>query len=542
MKIFSSKAIFLLGAALFSWPAFADNAVLPDPKAVVEVSLGAHAGKPVGVLSPEDAGVSEDLWLGYDRDGFLEAVDMIRRLPPSPMLARMVRNALLADAILPFGTGPDDAAIQLGRTRALLRAGMLVEASRLAQAWPEIPVREDLARTLVEAMFLAGDNDAACLEVQAMRNVFSGSFWLKARTVCQFLVGEGQAGMLSVEILRDQGNEDAFLAVADAMQGEGRNVAQVDEPDALLLALMRVAGVPLLGVETRGHPVMMAALAMSSEASPQARLEAGLGLAGFGIWDADMLSRVLAKVSFDAREIRDVDAATGETYGVRLLPLTFQALASKPRLGKDDDRRAALVLRAMAQMPVVSGGVADVFRNMLAPLAPEKALSAAVEASALFYLGQQDELAGNWRMALLDAGHADVARLWPLAVLAGHADMDGFADWRVFQQARGDVFERGGRVLGILEAMGQDISLPVRVRFMQMEEGQRQDPVLAAALEMAAAKGQQGRVILLSVRILSKGVQAASLADLKLVLSLLREVGLGRWADALAREALAPLL
>ena len=59
---------------------------------------------------------------------------------------------------------------------------------------------------------------------------------------------------------------------------------------------------------------------------------------------------------------------------------------------------------------------------------------------------------------------------------------------------------------------------------------------------MAAAKGQQGRVILLSVRILSKGVQAASLADLKLVLSLLREVGLGRWADALAREALAPLL
>lgn len=515
----------------------------PGVRAVDEMPAGETAGRAVGVFDAREAGFAQDPWLGYDREGLLEGVDMLRRMPPSPVLARMVRNLLMVDVGMPAGPGPDDGAIELGRVRALLRAGMLESASSLAQAWPGVPMREDLARTLVEAMFLAGDNDAACLEVEAMRNVFAGNFWLKSRAVCQFLVDQRQAGLLSVDILRDHGDEADFLAVADAMQGRGRDVARVEDPDALVLALMRVSGVPLLGVETEGRPVLMAAMALSSEASPQARLDAGLGLAGLGVWDGGQLSRVLVQVPFDAKEIRNVDLATAAGYGIRMLPLVYQALNGKARLGKDDDRRAGLVLQAMSRMPVVSGGIADVFRTMLAPLAPDEAIEAAIEASALFYLGQQDEIAGEWRAALVRAGRTDVVRLWPLAVLAGQADMSGFEAWRIFQEKRGvDVGTRTARVLGILDAMGHDVPLALRVKYMTGDEGQKQDPVLSAALEMAAGKGQQARCALLAIRLLAKGSQAADLPDLALVLSLFREAGLERWADALAREALAPML
>ncbi len=545
MKNFSSKAFraagFCLAVAL-SAPAWAEKDVAGEGGGVVEMPLAERAAGPVGILSPGEAGFLGNPWQGYDRESMLESLDLVRRLPPSPVLARMTRDALLADAAFPDQAGPDDGALVLGRIRALLRAGFLVDASVLAQAWPGLPVREDLARTLVEAMFLAGENDAACVEAQAMRNVFSGGFWLKARTVCQFLAGESRAGMLGIDILRDRGEDPDFLAVADAMLGEGGDVARLADPDALALAFMRVAKIPPLGVETRGRPVMMAALALSSEASPQARLEAGIGLSALGIWDGRILSRVLAQVPFDEREIREVDKASGDAYGIRMLPLVVRAL-SRPRLGNDDGRRAKLLLQAMARMPVVAGGVADVFRDLFAPLVPAQAVDAGVEASALFYLGRQDELAGAWRDALVDAGRPDAVRLWPLAVLAGHAGMDGFPAWLSFHEGRGgDPAARAGRVLSILDGMGQAIPLALRVKFLPETKGAGSDAVLSAAMAMAAGKGQQGRSILLAGRLLPQGIRGADVQDLAFVLARLREAGLSVWADAMAREAMAPLL
>ena len=525
------------------------TALAPFP-AVEEEVLGERMSQPVGVMAPGDVGFSEDFWKGYDRGNLLAALDGVKRLPPSPSLVAIMRNALLMTSPLPEGWGPDDADIHLARTRALMRAGMLKDASRLAQAWPTVPAREDFARTLAEAMFLAGDNDAACLGVRSLQNAFSGPFWFKAQAACQFLSGETQAGLLSLDMLRERemAEDASFLKIAEAMVVGNRPDIAITAPDALLFAMMRIGGFPLPETATKGNPVLTAVFALAEGTAPQFRLKAGMEAASVEIIDGKTLMGILEAVPFDAREIKNAfDVADGGIYGIRLVALVHQALLFQPRTGKDDAKRVALIGKALAAAPVLTGGVADVFRHMIAPLPPDASPQIAVDAAALFYLAGDDEMAGTWRDAALRSSDAGVVaaahRLWPFAVLAGHADMGGLSTWMAEQEREGDgAGRRIVRVLAVLSAMGLEVSPETFETWAQDESGQVRNPALVAALEQAADEGQQGRSLMLASKLLSAGVQQAPVDSLRAVLKALRELKMEDAARALAREAIVSAL
>src|SRR5690606_4993466 len=135
----------------------------------------------------------------------------------------LARRLLLSSARGPdggSGTGADLAAL---RTERLLAMGRSDDAEALREvASSSSPAADGLSlQQRLDTLWAADDLDAACAEVAQVADLaLQDSYWQKSLIFCQLHQGRDAEAMLGLDLLREQGDEDAaFAALAETLAG-----------------------------------------------------------------------------------------------------------------------------------------------------------------------------------------------------------------------------------------------------------------------------------------------------------------------------------
>jgi hypothetical protein len=248
-----------------------------------------------GTLEPDHGGLGIDMWRGTDR---VRVERLLPLLKPSssPILTGLTRRLVLSNAASPAGKG-SGASLLPPRARLLADMGLVEDAVALLKLQPPDQRDAASARLLVELSWRAGDLDGACATVQeSVPRLPVDSFWQQATIFCQLRAGQSSEAMLSLDLLREQGDSDeAFFALADALDGNREaKVPPLPVVTPLYLAMARAAGIPLPAVAIREPPPLMLALAESPDAPVEQRLAAAETAAAAGVLSPQHLAAAYA--------------------------------------------------------------------------------------------------------------------------------------------------------------------------------------------------------------------------------------------------------
>ncbi|CAO3412833.1 hypothetical protein [Azospirillum argentinense] len=553
-------------------PSFDVVPIVVPPSAIAVETLGPLDPDGAGPLAGT-AGLGNDPWRGIPRAEVLALLPELPTLTPSPAVKELQRRLLLSRGSPAAAPGEPEPARRFGalRVETLAAMGDPRGAADLAALLPEaMTADEAAARALTDAELLAGPLDCAAATERA--KPFSGPYWQRLELFCRLRAGRIGGGMpteagaapvgddLAFEMLREQpGGDPDFLRVAEAMAGgPAPRLRSLKDPSPLTLAALRTlqAGLPP-DVLSLTDPARLAAVASNNGADPATRVTAAERAAVALFLDSRRLAEAYRAAPAKGDELLRLKDAAARDRTARTRALVEQAMLAAMGGG----RRVELAGLALELLdpPMLAGPVGAVVADMLDTLSPTPDAAALAPAAArlCFALDRADTGKRWYDLALRSRPTAEVARLWPLAVIAlgpppGGGAL-GLAGW-LDESLRGADPEGRARVAGqlaLLQAMGVTVPEEAWRRTADPEETAPMpadarpptaDPALWQRLAEASADRRVGETALAALLLLGNaGPAGTPPAVVARVVGALRAVGLDSDARAIAREAAAAL-
>ncbi|WP_449226633.1 hypothetical protein [Azospirillum argentinense] len=556
-------------------PSFDVVPIVVPPSAIAVETLGPLDPDGDGPLAGA-AGLGNDPWRGIPRAEVLALLPELPTLTPSPAVKELQRRLLLSRGSPAAAPGEPEPARRFGalRVEKLAAMGDPRGAADLAALLPEaMRTDEAAARALTDAELLAGPLDCAAATERA--KPFSGPYWQRVALFCRLRAGRigggapAEAGPmgddLAFDMLREQPGGDAdFLRVAEAMAGgPAVRPRSLKDPSPLTLAALRALQAALppdvltLADPARPDPARLAAVASNGGTDPATRVTAAERAATALFLDSRRLEEAYRAAPAKGDELLRLKDAAARDRTARTRALVQQAMLAAMGGG----RRVELAGLALELLdpPMLAGPVGAVVADMLDTLSPTPDAAALAPAAArlCFALGRADK-GKRWHdLALRSRPTAEVAGLWPLAVIAlgpppGGGAL-GLAGW-LDESLRGADPEARARVAGqlaLLQAMGLAVPAEAWRRTADPEETAptpadarppTADPALWQRLAEASADRRVGETALAALLLLGNaGPVGTPPAVVARVVGALRAVGLDGDARAIAREAAAAL-
>ena len=550
-------------------------------------ALGRAKVSAIGLLNAAEGGFGSKMWAGTPLSLVMALLPRLPMETTSPAMQSLRRRLLVSTALSPEDQGNGKAGNLDGSALVALRIGRLAASgdsaavSQLLKFSPLTMANKDYARIRIEGELLDGNIRAAC---NMARNYLGGDhgagqgadkniIWQKVMAFCLALDGQAAQVELYEQVLYENGVEDDayFTLLSGLSSGEAEPLTQIARTGPLHLAMLRAARrvIPEGAIEV-ASPAVLRAIATSPNASLPLRLEAAERAEALGTLPVDVLRRIYASVPFSAEQSADAIALAESQPGPSAAAILYQvtqiddqvesrarALAAAWHNGR---RRGRYLTAVRVNLPQTKA------------IRPDAALAwfAAPAGRALLMAGDR-AAARAWLMAVVPAAQngevsaaAAVLMLAPLLEVArgstestagtstGGAVNDAvlapitgkvLQGWWQGEVANGraDRYQRATRLFGTLTALGRDLSSQHWAPLFSAPEAEvHQAPAaILLGLERAAAAGQRGEAVLLSLLLLGdQGPGSRNILTLGRVIAALRQVGLSNDADALALEGL----
>ncbi|MCW2235827.1 hypothetical protein [Azospirillum canadense] len=520
----------------------------------------------LGPLDPDGAGTLDDPrglggnpWQGLPRAVLLRLLPELPVATPSPAVKELERRLLLSRGSPQAAPGEPAPPRRFGalRVEKLAAMGDPRGAADLAALLPDALADEAAARALTDAQMLAGPLD--CAAAQERAKPFAGAYWQRVTLFCRLRAGKAAGAAaessdtgLTLDMLREQpGGDRLFPALAEAMAGGPPPALRgLKDPGPVTLAALRALqlGAPP-DVLALSDPARLAAVATNPSTDPATRVTAA--------------ERAAAALFLDARQLADAyhavpskaeDPVLLKDMAARDRSARTRALVQRAFLAAMDGRRRVELARLAVDLvdaPLLAGPLGAAAAGML-DTTPDAAALAPAAARLCFALGRAEAGRRWYDLALRSRPTAEVARLWPLSVIAGGAPPGnaGLAGW-LDEALRGADAAARARVAGqlaLLQAVGVAVPDDAWLRAADGEAPAAQinpmlpNPALWERLKDASAAGRTGETVLAALLLLGEGgPAAASPVVVARVVAGLRAVGLEADARAIAREAAAAL-
>ena len=547
-------------------PSFEVVPRVPPPSAVQVETLGPLDPDGAGTLDGAQ-GLGGNPWQGLPRAVLLRLLPELPVATPSPAAKALERRLLLSRGSPQAAPGDPAPARRFGalRVEKLAAMGDPRGAADLASLLPDALADEGTARALTDAQLLAGPLD--CAAAQERAKPFAGAYWQRVDLFCRLRAGKGGAAGASdtgpaLDMLREQPDGDRlFPALAEAMAGGPppalRSLPGLKDPGPVTLAALRALqrGAPP-DVLALSDPARLAAVATNPATDPATRVTAAERAAAALFLDARQLAEAYHAVPSKGEELALLADMAARDRSART-----RALVQRAFLAAMDGRRRVELARLAVDLvdaPLLAGPLGGAAAGVLDTVSPTPDAAALAPAAARLYfaLGRAD--AGRrWHdLALRGRPTVEVARLWPLSIIAGgiaggsSAGNAGLAAW-LDEALRGADAAARSRVAGqlaLLQAVGVTVPDDAWLRAADGEapalpaNPMLPNPALWERLKDAAAGGRTGETVLAALLLLGEGgPAAASPVVVARVVAGLRAVGLEADARAIAREAAAAL-
>lgn len=545
-----------------------------------------------GTMDPSHGGLPSTAWTGTKRD---KAVTLINEIPESiasPALRDLARTVLLSAAWPPAYSGKDDPGLLAPRIRKLTNMGFLDDAAALYLAIPDPPAAPGLVHAGLNALFLAGRIDEACLDIMITPDRFAKGFWVRARALCQLYTGETAAGVASrnaAAVFPD--TPRAFNAVATWLETRKSSdlpraeVIRSNGLDEMTLGVLLLTGQQIVvdAMPEDGDklsPGMLSAIANSEKISPLRRLKASYLAAQHGSVTTETLSNIYEKNKYQLDLPASPPAA--EDYSDSAEDIAAIYLKAK-KLSSTKSRLPYIRYGLYSQKSLLLP-TARIYNNLLTPCSnsdlhstPKCFVWSVLFKGGLDIAFEWNDFYGSHKLAARDESpdvdddkgadknkeHAErqggerepdqtdlfVNLYKPLGVIAQGAlptrqDLDKFLDSAHAKQIAPDKI---ARILAVVSAMGVEIEEGLRQKADRHSTKKGNDmslskdkKVLVRAMDKAAADERVAETVLLSLAALGK--TGPDKADTKLVetaIKDLRSIGLENKARAIAVEVMA---
>lgn len=505
-----------------------------------------------GTLTAADGALPVDMWRDTPRS-LVEA--LLPRLPvgsSSPAVRRLMRRLLLSSAAVPRGDGEPGRLLD-DRARMLWRMGDTAGLLDLINAVPTESRSARLWRLDTEARLLKGDTTTACQTADGRIDADPDLFWQEVFGFCQALAGDADGASLTVAVLAERTSEvQPYKALIEVLIGGRSNVPKINDPSPLQLAMMRAAGVqPAPEAADSDDLPILVAIAHAGPFGETLRLAAGERAVSAGLLPAQDVYPLYARLRPEkpAGSLRGSGRAEPGPAGLSAL---MREAVNGPG---NRAEQAVHVLEAGRQngdwlqatslvLPWLQAAEPSPSTVQLAPAIVPALVVQGETQQAQRWLDELEgaEAAGN--------GDADAAihALLPLAKLAGLRQEQGDSgdwpsDWSQSDGSQPDTAAGDERLLAMLQATGETVPNRLWQRLLQGPAQMRATNIgLAFRTELvrAAAAGRLGETVLLAlVGLGAEGPQVLGSTSMELVVTSLRQVGLGADARALATEAVA---
>jgi hypothetical protein len=500
----------------------------------------------IGLAGPAEGGFDQNLWAGSDGEFILALLGGLPVATENPPLRALAQRVLMTGA--PVQGVAEPGSILGARAERLLAMGDLEGATALLDRVPSTNNDSQIARLVVQAALLRGDQETTCSRAADIAPSSDAAFWAEVTIYCRLADGDQEGARLALDLLRDQGQTDdaAFVSLAESIAaGEPAAVPLgPGGPSALHVALYRLADLPLPDTAlASASPELLAVAAREPHLAAGDHLAVAERAFLVGALSADGLAEHYRAAAPEQGE--DVLGQIATAWGPRARALAYNALPEQglPERGQLLDAlwRAAqgserfliaeLFAAPFAELPVERG------RLRLAPSAARALLATErpIPAARWFSLLSADALGDP-------QARDDLVALTPLFALAGFGgsvavpefDSEAMTAWLA---STPDAQARAGHLLALLEGIG----VPVPdAAWHQLIVWPGQGPMPAPpaplwrALDRAAAERRLGESVLLALHLLGGQPEVAHPEAVVAGLRGLRAVGLDQEARAIA--------
>ena len=527
----------------------------------------------VGYLSDKDGGLGLEMWKGTDSTFAKTILELLPVDAPSPAMRNLAKRLLLSDAyqpskkeknglqaISPSGkpiiSKDQDATFLPLRFSKLASLGAKEELIELSNLVPSEDMLGNLAKEAIYARLLSGETEKVCGEVIELAKRTNESYWRKALIVCQLILGNRDAALLSLELLlAELDSADKFSKLIYTL-ADKTNQIEFDKDSIHFKILIAVLpGQQLdkhrLNLEPSGLSVVAKNINLSWEIRMLAAEKAVLAGSLPGIY----LSELAEQFKFEQDIFSRAASESKSMKGFMARSLLLQAAALNTSV--IERARFLRLLLDSADNDEVFQVYASVIMPILLTIKPGPELIwFASSATRAAIAGGNYKLASNWLTVLgktLDLDYeasGSLLRLLPLIAIAGQTLPKPFSKqqatdvWSGLSDSfsREDKEKRASRLLVLLSAMGIESRQGAWKNIISSSNIFEKENIPATALRYqlrdAAENNRVAEVVSISLIMLgSEGPSKSGLVALNAVIRALREIGLETDARAIAIEA-----
>jgi hypothetical protein len=212
-----------------------------------------------------DTGLPADLWRGASIKTAGTVLPLLGAKTLSPVAAALARRVLATGAPGPPGSG-QDAGLAAARASALMAQGDAKAAAAILFRAPGIDRNPDLGRAAAESALLSGDDSRACNLAQGLSSGRDDVYWLRLRTYCQATAGLATEAQLTFELAQTQAKDAVFGRLMSAKLSGSGNPGPASLRSGLDYALSRSLGLDLAAAKP--SPAVAAALSGADPTAP----------------------------------------------------------------------------------------------------------------------------------------------------------------------------------------------------------------------------------------------------------------------------------
>ena len=235
-----------------------------EPAKTVDIAVGDLAAPDrdrIGLVDALSGGFPVTLWRNSDLETLRKILPQLPTRMASSAQRRLAENLLLSSgstpasvsgSLMPSGSSPGSPPLAASqwlletRIAQLAAMGGWNDALAMIELVPLVNMTEALRRLRADAYLVVDRTGEACGETQAALNRSPDIHWQKIQVFCHLANGQTSAADLGLSLLREQQTDDAtyFWAVELMRGGKPEPPVSLGTPTPLLLAMLRVAGVP----------------------------------------------------------------------------------------------------------------------------------------------------------------------------------------------------------------------------------------------------------------------------------------------------------
>ncbi len=554
-------------------PKNSDNLDIGSTNEVTISNLPKNNPSWIGTLSIQDGGFGWSMWEGTDSSFAKFLLDELPVNAPSAAMRNLAKRLLISDAyqpskreeiglkaISPSGkpleTLDQDATFLSLRFKKLASLGAKNELLELTKTVPVENNVDELAKEAIYARLLSGETKQVCNEVIGFAKRTNETYWRKALIVCQLILGERDAALLSLELLLAELNsEDNFSELIYALADESNQI-EFDETSIYFKILIAV----LPGKQLDRHrlnlePSGLSVVAQNTNLPWDIRMLAAEKAVLAGSLSSIFLSELASQYEFEEETFRRAASESITMEGFKARTLLLQAAARNTSL--IERARFLRLLLDRADKDFLFQVYAAASMPILLTVKPRSDLIwFASSAARAAIAGRNYLLASEWLSVLgktIDLDYessGSLLRLLPLLAISGQSLPNPFIQeqatdvWSGLSDnfSREDKEKRASRLLVLLSAMGIEPKFGAWKNIINSNNLYIEEKIPSTALRYqlhdAASNKRIAEVVAISLIMLgSEGPSKSGLVTLNAVIRALREVGLETDAREIAIEA-----